>query len=303
MYDIIVVGGGPAGLTAAIYARRAGKSVLVTERAALGGQMTFSPKIENYPALAVASGNELAEKMVDQVMALGGEFEFDEVAGIEDGGRIKTVVTESGRFEAYSVILANGVKHRMLGVEGEEALVGAGISFCAVCDGAFYRGKRVAVVGGGNSALQEALLLADGCASVTVIQNLSELTGERTLIERLSARDNVSVIYNTVVEGFVTDSKLRGVRISNLNTGVKDELECDGVFVAIGLVPENSAFQALVQLDERGYYASDEDCRTASNGIFVAGDCRAKRIRQITTAVADGAVAALAACNYVDGLA
>ncbi len=302
MYDIIVVGGGPAGLTAAIYARRAGKSVLVIERAALGGQMTFSPKIENYPALAVASGNELAEKMVDQVMALGGEFEFDEVTGVEDGGRIKTVVTESGRFEAYSVILANGVKHRMLGVEGEEALVGAGISFCAVCDGAFYRGKRVAVIGGGNSALQEALLLSDGCASVTVIQNLSELTGERTLIERLAERDNVSVIYNTVVEGFVTDPKLRGVRISNLNTGVKDELACDGVFVAIGLVPENSAFGALAELDGRGYYASDEDCRTASNGIFVAGDCRAKRIRQITTAVADGAVAALAACNYVDGL-
>lgn len=301
MYDIIIVGGGPAGISAGIYARRAGKSTLVIERSALGGQMTYSPKIENYPAMLSVSGNELAEAMTDQLIQLGGEFEFDEVIAVRDDGENKTVVTHENEFSARAVILANGVKHRMLGLEGEEELVGSGISFCAVCDGAFYRDLDVAVIGGGNSAMQEALLLSEGCRSVTVVQNLSDFTGEKRLAESLGAKNNVKTLFDTVVEGFVTsEGTLKGIRVKNTATGEGSEIACDGVFVAIGLVPENDAFGSLVPLDDRGYYKVGEDCTAPTHGIFVAGDCRSKKIRQITTAVADGAVAALAACSYID---
>lgn len=301
MYDIIIVGGGPAGISAGIYARRAGKSTLVIERSALGGQMTYSPKIENYPAMLSVSGNELAEAMTDQLIQLGGEFEFDEVTAVRDDGENKTVVTHENEFSARAVILANGVKHRMLGLEGEEKLVGSGISFCAVCDGAFYRDLDVAVIGGGNSAMQEALLLSEGCRSVTVVQNLSDFTGEKRLAESLGAKNNVKTLFDTVVEGFVTsEGTLKGIRVKNTATGEGSEIACDGVFVAIGLVPENDAFGSLVPLDDRGYYKVGEDCTAPTHGIFVAGDCRSKKTRQITTAVADGAVAALAACSYID---
>lgn len=301
MYDIIIVGGGPAGISAGIYARRAGKSTLVIERSALGGQMTYSPKIENYPAMLSVSGNELAEAMTDQLIQLGGEFEFDEVTAVRDDGENKTVVTHENEFSARAVILANGVKHRMLGLEGEEKLVGSGISFCAVCDGAFYRDLDVAVIGGGNSAMQEALLLSEGCRSVTVVQNLSDFTGEKRLAESLGAKNNVKTLFDTVVEGFATsEGTLKGIRVKNTATGEGSEIACDGVFVAIGLVPENDAFGSLVPLDDRGYYKVGEDCTAPTHGIFVAGDCRSKKIRQITTAVADGAVAALAACSYID---
>lgn len=301
MYDIIIVGGGPAGISAGIYARRAGKSTLVIERSALGGQMTYSPKIENYPAMLSVSGNELAEAMTDQLIQLGGEFEFDEVTAVRDDGENKTVVTHENEFSARAVILANGVKHRMLGLEGEEELVGSGISFCAVCDGAFYRDLDVAVIGGGNSAMQEALLLSEGCRSVTVVQNLSDFTGEKRLAENLGAKNNVKTLFDTVVEGFVTsEGTLKGIRVKNTATGEGSEIACDGVFVAIGLVPENDAFGSLVPLDDRGYYKVGEDCTAPTHGIFVAGDCRSKKTRQITTAVADGAVAALAACSYID---
>lgn len=301
MYDIIIVGGGPAGISAGIYARRAGKSTLVIERSALGGQMTYSPKIENYPAMLSVSGNELAEAMTDQLIQLGGEFEFDEVTAVRDDGENKTVVTHENEFSARAVILANGVKHRMLGLEGEEELVGSGISFCAVCDGAFYRDLDVAVIGGGNSAMQEALLLSEGCRSVAVVQNLSDFTGEKRLAESLGAKNNVKTLFDTVVEGFVTsEGTLKGIRVKNTATGEGSEIACDGVFVAIGLVPENDAFGSLVPLDDRGYYKVGEDCTAPTHGIFVAGDCRSKKTRQITTAVADGAVAALAACSYID---
>lgn len=301
MYDIIIVGGGPAGISAGIYARRAGKSTLVIERSALGGQMTYSPKIENYPAMLSVSGNELAEAMTDQLIQLGGEFEFDEVTAVRDDIENKTVVTHENEFSARAVILANGVKHRMLGLEGEEELVGSGISFCAVCDGAFYRDLDVAVIGGGNSAMQEALLLSEGCRSVTVVQNLSDFTGEKRLAESLGAKNNVKTLFDTVVESFVTsEGTLKGIRVKNTATGEGSEIACDGVFVAIGLVPENDAFGSLVPLDDRGYYKVGEDCTAPTHGIFVAGDCRSKKTRQITTAVADGAVAALAACSYID---
>lgn len=300
MYDIIVVGAGPAGLTAALYARRAEKSVLILERSTFGGQMTFSPKIENYPGTGALSGNELADKMVEQVLEQGAEVELDTVTAIRDEGDVKRVITEGGEYQCRAVILAVGVKHRQLGLARENELVGKGISFCAVCDGAFYRGMTVAVIGGGNSALQEALLLSEGCRKVYVIQNLDEFTGEAALVGKLKNRDNVEFIMGTVVTELVGDEALSAIRLRN-NNGREDELAVDGMFVAIGLIPCNTPFADVAKLNDYGYFDSDETCRTITNGVFVAGDCRSKTIRQVTTATADGASAALAACRYLEG--
>ena len=301
MYDIIVVGGGPAGLTAALYALRANKSVLIIEKATFGGQITYSPRVENYPAVPDSSGNEIAEKLVDQVLSQGAEIELSKVLEIRDGD-CKTVVTEDGEYECKAVIIATGARHRMLGIAGEEKLVGEGISFCAVCDGAFYNGKEVAVVGGGNSALQEALLLCENASRVTVIQNLPYLTGEKRLADRLYANEKATVLLSKTVKGFVGDSTLSGVVIADAETGEEQTLKVDGLFVAIGLVPQNEPFSNVLTLNDYGYADADEDCRTKTEGVFVAGDCRQKRIRQVTTAVADGAVAALAACDYIDNM-
>ena len=298
MYDIIVIGGGPAGLTAALYARRADKSVLIIEKDTFGGQITYSPKVENYPGFAVMSGNEFADKLLDQVLAQGAEIELAKVTSVENGD-VKKVITEDGEFEAKSVIIAVGVKHRMLGAPGEGELVGNGISFCAVCDGAFYKDLDVAVIGGGNSALQEALLLAETSKSVTVVQNLDYLTGEARLQSALAEKENVKVICGSVVKEFLSvGGKLTGVVITNKDGDTA--LSVDGVFVAIGLIPENKPFESLGELNGYGYFDSDESCLTKTPGVFVAGDCRSKKIRQVTTACADGAVAALAACDYID---
>ena len=298
MYDIIVIGGGPAGLTAAIYARRANKSVLVIEKGSFGGQITFSPKVENIPGFAEVTGNEFAEKLVEQALGLDAEVECAEVLEIKQGD-IKTVVTDSGEFEAKTVIIATGAKHRMLGLAREEEFVGEGISFCAVCDGAFYAGRDVAVIGGGNSALQEAILLSDLANKVYVVQNLDFLTGEQKLKEKLAAKENVEIILGHTVKGIIGDNTLTGITIADSNDNEK-QLDIDGMFVAIGLIPQNEAFEGVINLDERGYVASDENCLTNADGIFVAGDCRSKKIRQVATAAADGAVAALAACDYLD---
>ena len=300
MYDLIIVGGGPAGLTAALYARRANKNVLVIEKATFGGQITFSPKVENIPGFISLTGNEFAEKLVEQVLEQGAEVEMTKVLEIKDGD-IKTVVTEDGEFEGKAVIIATGAKHRMLGLENEEKFVGEGISFCAVCDGAFYKDKVVGVVGGGNSALQEALLLSDLAKKVYVIQNLDFLTGEKKLSDQLYAKENVEVILGTVVDSFNGDSELEGVTVSNTN-GEKTDIKLDGLFIAIGLIPQNEAFRNVIALNDYGYADADESCTTETKGIFVAGDCRSKKIRQVTTAAADGAIAALAACDYIDSL-
>ena len=304
MYDIIIVGAGPAGLTAAIYARRAEKSVLVIEKSTFGGQITHSPRVENYPGFASASGSEIGDKMLDQAMGQGAEIELSEVTSViptEGGYR---VVTTDGEYEAKSVIIAAGSKHRMLGVAREEDFVGEGVSYCAVCDGAFYKGKTVAIIGGGNTALQEANLLADGCTKVYVVQNLAFMTGERSLLARLEARDNVEIIYSMIVDELLGDSSIEGVRIKNPDTGDSRTLAVDGIFVAIGQVPENEPFADVVGLNDYGYVTAGEDCLPKSEykGIFVAGDCRTKAIRQVTTATADGAVAALSACRYIDSL-
>ncbi len=301
MYDIIIVGAGPAGLTAAIYARRADKSVLVLEKGMFGGQMTFSPKIENYPGYNVISGNELAEKLVDQAIGLGAEIDMQQVKGVrkQDNG-VFVVACEECEFLTRTVIIATGSRHRMLGLSKEERFVGDGISFCAVCDGAFYVNKTVAVIGGGNSALQEAIMLSDGCSKVYVIQNLEYLTGEEKLAAILRRRENVEIIMGCTVDEILGDDVFGGIVIKNEQSGEKIRLDLDGMFVAIGQVPENEPFGEIVALSERGYIVSDEECLTDVEGLFTAGDCRTKKIRQITTACADGATAALAACRYID---
>jgi thioredoxin reductase (NADPH) len=301
MKDIIIIGAGPAGLTAALYALRAGKSVLVIEKSTFGGQVTFSPKIENYPGIPEMTGNEFADKLLDQVLAMGAEVEMEKVTGIINEGSRKLVFAGDKKYEAKAVVIAVGVKHRQLGLERENELTGKGISYCAVCDGAFYNGQTVGVVGGGNSALQEAVLLSDICEKVYVFQNLSYMTGEKKLVEILEAKSNVEFMTDVVVSDLKGDDELTGVTLKHTTDGEK-VVALNGLFVAIGLEPANSAFADMASLDGNGYFDSDEACLTKTEGIYVAGDCRKKSIRQITTATADGASAALAACRYIDTL-
>ena len=300
LYDILIVGGGPAGLTAATYARRAGKSVLVIEKNAFGGQITWSPKVENFPGFVSVSGAELGDKLLEQAMEQGAEVELDEVTSVSvrpDG--IKTVACDSGAvFEGRALIAAVGAKPRMLGLAREEELVGNGVCFCAVCDGAFYAGKDVAVNGGGNSALQDALLLSEKCRRVYLIHRRDAFRGEQKLVEALEKRENVEFVLRASVAELLGDGELTGIVVEQ--DGQRRELPVAGLFVAIGHAPDNGIFSGLMDLDRAGYAASGEDCLTATPGVFVAGDCRAKGVRQLTTAAADGAVAALAACRYLD---
>ena len=303
MKDIIVIGAGPAGMTAALYALRADKSVLLLEKENFGGQITYSPKLENYPSVMEISGSAFAEQMLEQVMAHGAEIELAEATKITDCKTHKVVSTEYGDFEAKAVIIATGSKHRHLGLEGEEALIGSGISFCAVCDGSFFAGRKVAVIGGGNTALQEAVMLSELCSEVVIIQNLSFMTGEKKLLQILEGKSNVSMIFDTVVTSLESkDGELCAIELKNTASGETSKLALDGMFVAIGQKPENEAFSDVTALNDYGYIIADENCLTDTEGVFVAGDCRTKRIRQVTTAAADGAVAALAACRYIDGL-
>ena len=302
MHDIVVIGGGPAGMTAALYALRNGKSVLVIEKEGFGGQVTLSPKIENYPGMVQVSGMELADQMMNQIIEQGADIEIATVNGMHPSESGWTVVTEEGcAYEAGAVIVATGVKHRMLGLAGEEDLVGDGISFCAVCDGGFYADEVVCVAGGGNSALQEAILLADTCKEVIMLQDLESFTGEEKLQEVLFSRPNVRAFTNTAITALhAGDDGLCGLDIADRTTGESQRIDCAGLFVAIGLIPANDPFSGFADLDERGYFASGETCVTKSPGLFVAGDCRSKTTRQITTATSDGAVAALAACRYLN---
>ncbi len=302
MHDIIIVGGGPAGLTAAIYGLRAGKTVLVIEKNGFGGQIAFSPKVENIPGTRQISGSAFSEQLVDQAMALGADVELENVLRIEKTQDGFIAHTEEGSVhEGRTVILALGVKHRTLGLDGEAELIGSGISFCAVCDGAFYAGQEVAMIGGGNSALQEGLLLSEVCSKVTIVQNLAFLTGEKRLADALAEKDNVTILYSTVVSAYEQkDGVLSGLVLRSEETGAESRIPVDGVFLAVGLMPENEPFAEFAALNGWGYFDSAEDCVTKTEGVFVAGDCRSKTIRQVVTASADGAVAAMAACRYLD---
>lgn len=298
MYDIAIIGAGPAGLTAAIYARRADKSVIIIEKEGIGGQMAHSPRIENFPGYAVVSGNELAFKLSEQAEGLGAIIEFDTISDIKVDGDIKTLIGEYGEYSAKAVIVAAGAKHRSLGIEGEDEL---NISYCAVCDGAFYKDKDICIVGGGNSAMQEIVHLSDICRSITVIQNLPFFTGEKKLGDKIRAAENVKAIFNTIVEGFESNNgEITGLKVRNTETDERTTIPTDGVFVAIGHAPENKPFESVCKLNEYGYIDAGEDCLTETDGVFVAGDCRTKAIRQITTAAADGSIAAIAACRYLD---
>ena len=299
MHDIVIIGAGPAGLTAAIYARRAGKAVLVLEKDTFGGQITFSPKLENYPGFESISGNELAQRMLEQAMALGADIDMDTVTGIEDGEE-KRVLGENGSYPCKAVIIAAGARHRRLGLPDEDRFIGSGVSFCAVCDGAFYRDRHVAVVGGGNTALQEVVLLSELCSHVTVVQNLPVLTGEGQLVQAVQEKGNVSCLFNTVVSAYEGGDALEAIRLKNTASGEETRLPVDGAFLAIGTEPENLPFAPVAVLDPAGYIVSDERCLTETPGIYAAGDCRTKHYRQVATAVADGAAAALSACRFLD---
>ena len=299
MYDIIIAGGGPAGLTAATYARRAGKSVLVIEKSTFGGQITWSPRVENFPTVISATGAELGDRFMEQAMEQGADLELEEITEVRDNGSFKTVVCETGvEFEGRSLIIAAGARPRMLGLAREEELVGSGVCYCAVCDGAFYSGKTVAVYGGGNSALQDALLLSEKCAKVYLIHRRDSFRGEAALVEQLRKKSNVELVLSTVITALEGVDSLTGITV--LRDGSEEHIALDGLFVAIGHQPDLGCFANLIGLDEAGYADSGENCLTRSQGVFVAGDCRRKSVRQLTTAVADGAVAALAACSWLD---
>ena len=301
-YDIIIVGGGPAGLTAAIYARRNGKSVLLLEKEGFGGQIAYAPRVENYPGVGAVSGAELAERMLGQAMDLDTDTDIGTVCGIIDRGGVKTVRTEEGEeFEARAVILAAGARHRRLGLPNEEELLGHGVSYCAVCDGGFYGGGTVAVAGGGDSALQEALLLSDICKKVYVIHRRDSFRGDREKQERLFARDNVEIVTPAdIVALLAPEGDLTAVRVRHARTGEFREIAVEALFISVGQVPELGSFANVIPLTGDGYAAVDGECAAPTAGIFAAGDCRGKTVRQLTTGVGDGAVAALNACRYLE---
>lgn len=300
-YDVVVVGGGPAGLTAGLYALRNGKKTLVIEKSVFGGQIVNSPKVENIPGFEAISGDEFGDKMMSQVMFQGGEVFFDEVTKIESDGQLATVYLDlSEPVSAKTVIIATGTKHRTLGLENEEDLVGKNIHFCAVCDGNFYKDKKVVMIGGGNSAFVEAILLADIVSNLVMLQDLPKFTADQKLQEQLDKKTNVEKHVNTKVLGYeIQDGKLCGVRY--LENNEEKIVECDGVFLAVGLIPDNERFKDLAALDSRGYFVSDENGITKTRNIFVAGDCRTKGLRQVATACSDGANAAIQACNLLNG--
>lgn len=299
MYDAIIIGGGTAGMTAAIYLLRAGKSALLLESTALGGQITASARIENFPGLLGISGVEYADKLAEQVYEFGGEIEPVEVNGVvREAEGFTVTTTDDDRYQGKTVIIASGAAHRHLGVEREEEL--AGISYCAVCDGAFYKGKDVAVVGGGNAAVQSALSLAELCKSVTLIHRRDGFRCEPVLLERLKKVPNVTIRTGGVVHKLIGDKQLTALELKFGDA--LETLAVDGLFVAVGQQPANEPFKELVKLTEQGYVEAGEDCLTSAPGVFAAGDCRHKQVRQLATAAGDGAVAGLAAVNYLDNL-
>lgn len=299
MYDIGIVGGGIAGMTAAIYGLRAGKSVLLLEGSGFGGQMTLTSHIENYPGIKNISGNDLAQNLKAQVEELGAKIKRASVKEILVQDREKILVTEKEDFSCKTVILATGQAHRKLGVPGEDQFAGMGVSYCAVCDGAFFKGMNVAVVGGGSTALEDAAYLANHCNKVYVIHRRDAFRGEDYLVKNLKEKDNVEFILNSTVTEIKGSFAVEEVRLHNLFTGEESKLPVEGVFIAIGQIPGNERYDGLVDLDENGYIIAGEDCKTSREGIFAAGDCRTKAVRQLVTAAADGAIAALGAAEYV----
>lgn len=299
MTDVLIIGAGPAGLAAAIYVQRAGKKALLLEEYSYGGQIINTPEIENYPGIAKISGFDFATNLYQQAINLGAELVFEKAVEIEDKNDKKIVKGSQGNlYEAKAVIIATGAKNRHLGINKEEELIGRGISYCATCDGAFFKGKDVAVNGGGNTALSDALFLSDYCNKVYLIHRRDEFRGEAGNLEALRKKDNVEFILNSSVSSLLGEEKLEGLELTYKLTGEKRQIKVSGLFVAIGQEPANEDFKNVTDLDKAGYIFAGEDMRTKTAGIFTAGDCRTKEVRQLTTAASDGAVAALMACEY-----
>lgn len=297
LYDVIVVGCGPAGLTAAIYCARANKKVLILEKETIGGQMASAPLIENYPGFISISGSELANNMYEQAINLGVELELEEVLEIKQENDLKVVMTDSNKYETKALIISTGSKYRLLGLPNEENLIGNGIHFCVSCDGAFYKNKDVAIIGGGNSAVINACYLSELCKKVYVIQNLEKLTAEEILIDKLKKKTNVEVITNTFVKEIIGEDELEKIVINK--NGNEEELIINGMFISIGLIPQSENFKNLLSINDYGYILSNE-CITEIPGVFVAGDCRDKKVKQVTVAVSDGTIAAINAIEYLN---
>ncbi|WP_173472170.1 thioredoxin-disulfide reductase [Eubacterium ruminantium] len=302
MIDIIIVGAGPAGLSAAIYAERAGKKALVFESYTYGGQIVNTPEIENYPGIKNISGFDYATGLYEQATGLGAEVKFEKVLSVDkkEDGKGFIVKTGKNSYEAKAVILATGAKNRHLGIDKEEALTGRGISYCATCDGAFYRGKDVAVNGGGNTAIEDAMFLSNYCSKVYVIHRREGFRAENETLESLRKKENVEFVLNASITSILGEDRLSGIEVTDKNSGEKKEIKIDGLFIAIGQEPDNKDFEELVDLDKGGYIIAGENCRTKTEGIYTAGDCRTKDVRQLVTAASDGAIAALAACSFID---
>ena len=301
MFDIGIIGGGTAGMTAAVYGQRAGKRTVIIEGANFGGQITSSPNVENYPGIASVSGSEFSMNLLDQAMKLGAETVVEKVTGIRDEDGIKVIETTGKEYPCRSVILATGVTHRHLGVPNEEKLTGAGVSYCATCDGAFFRGRDVAVIGGGSTALQDAEFLSNYCRKVYLVHRRDEFRGEESIVRRLREKENVEFVLSATVKEIVGDTTVEGIILNDKKNGQEFRIDVAGVFIVVGQIPQNEIFADTVKLDPSGFILASEDCMTSHPGIFAAGDCRTKEVRQLTTAAADGAVAALAACRYVAG--
>jgi thioredoxin reductase (NADPH) len=299
MYDIIVIGAGPAGLTSAIYARRASKSVLVLEAKNYGGQIINTLDIENYPAEEHISGFDFATKLYNQAKNLGAEIKFEKVVDINNLGKEKEVITTKDTYKSKAVIIATGSENRKLGLSNEDELVGKGVSYCATCDGAFYKKKTVAVVGGGNTALEDSLYLSDIVEKVYLIHRRDEFRAEEKTVNLLKEKENVEFVYNSNVTKLNAEDKLKSIEVTNKDGSVRS-IEVDGLFVAVGRIPENQNFAKVINLDDNGYAIASEDCHTNTPGIFVAGDNRVKEVRQLVTATGDGAVAATAAIKYIN---
>lgn len=302
MYDILIIGAGPAGMTAAIYGQRGGKKTIVFDKLSYGGQVINTAEVANYPGIPNMTGLDFADKTYNQMKDLGAEMSYEEISEIRDADKpIKTVITSSGKeYECKTIIIATGSSPRPLGVENEDRFRGAGISYCATCDGAFFRDKTVAVCGGGNTALEDAEVLSDIAEKVYLVHRRDEFRADATNVKRVKSKKNVELVLDSVVTAIKGERFIQGMDVENKKTGEKRELKIDGLFVAIGQMPENDIFKDVVKLNKAGYVEAGEDCLTGTDGIFTAGDCRAKKVRQITTAVSDGAIAALAAIEHIN---
>lgn len=299
MYDIVIIGAGPAGMSAAVYGCRAGRKVLMIEEKNYGGQIINTPEVENYPALKNISGFEFATNLYEQATGLGAEIVNERVIEIRSEGKDKQVITNKNAYETKTIIIATGAKNRPLGVDKEKSLIGAGVSYCATCDGMFFRGKDVAVVGGGNTALEDAEVLSNFCNKVYLIHRRDTFRGEEKLVQALKEKENIIMVMDSVVTDIIGENKVEGIVVKNKVTEDEQNLPVQGLFVAVGQIPDNERFSNIVNIDEKGYVIADESCKTNAEGVFVAGDCRTKKVRQLTTATSDGAVAALAASEYI----